>query len=83
MEHWQGPFSVIASFPEKSTYTLLLPDEPDTFPTFHASRLKKFMSNVDALFPGRQLERPPPVLVDGFNEFFVDRIVDDEGEVVG
>lgn len=53
---WDGPFTVIKSFPETSSYTLNLPNSPNVFPTFHASLLKRFNENDATLFPSRELE---------------------------
>jgi hypothetical protein len=39
MPRFDGPFLMIKAFPEKSIYTLELPNEPNRFPTFHASLL--------------------------------------------
>ena len=35
LPHFDGPYLVIKSHPEKSSYTLDLPNEPDRFATFH------------------------------------------------
>lgn len=76
MPRYDGPYKVIHAHPECSTYTLDLPNNPNTFPTFHASLLKAHYPNDSFLFPTRELERPDGVLVNGVEEFLVDRIVD-------
>jgi hypothetical protein len=64
--------------PSKSSYTLDLPNEPDHFPTFHASLLRKFHPNDDNLFPSRKLAQPGPVITeDGAKEWLIDRIIDE------
>jgi hypothetical protein len=70
-----GPFEIISAKPSTSTYKLLLPPEYDFHPTFHAKRLKPALDNDDILFPNRALPTPPPV-VDGSDEYEIERILD-------
>ena len=65
MPRSDGPFRVIRAYPERSVYTLQLPGQTQTFPGFHASQLKRFIPNDDALFPSRTLARPAAVEGDG------------------
>jgi Chromo (CHRromatin Organisation MOdifier) domain len=53
-----------------------LPNQPNIFPTFHTSLIKPFVDNDDIKFPGRSLEKPGPIVVDGTEEYFVERILD-------
>lgn len=77
MPRFDGPYIVKKSFPERSKYTLRLPNNPKTFPGFHASLLKPFHPNDPSLFPDRELVRPPTVITeDGTEETLVDKIVD-------
>ena len=69
MPHYDGPYSIIVARPETSASTSICP-------TFHGSRLKLFIANDDCMFPGRQMEEPAPVLVDGLEEQVIDRIID-------
>jgi hypothetical protein len=72
-----GPYTVIKAFPEKSEYTLRLPNNPQTFPGFHSSLLKPFVPNDPALFPDREFTRPGAVVTeDGTEENMIDKIVD-------
>jgi hypothetical protein len=64
-----GPFKIISTRPETSTYRLDLPPQYSIHPSFHARRLKPHVPNDPELFPDRELDRPPAV----FNE-------DDGGE---
>lgn len=51
-----GPYTVIRSKPQTSTYTLDLPADlarRGIHPTFHASLLRRHFANDDALFPHR------------------------------
>lgn len=77
MPRFDGPYKVIKSFPERSCYTLDMPNSPNVFPTFHASQLKRFTPNDASLFPSRELERPEAIQNDdGEDEWFVDSIID-------
>lgn len=78
MPRWDGPYSVIRAFPEKSEYTLRLPHSPRTFPGFHVSLLKPFHANDPESFPDRELPKPGVVVTeDGYEEVMVDKIVDE------
>jgi hypothetical protein len=84
MPRFNGPFLVIKVFPEKSVYTLDLPNEPNHFPTFHASLLQKFIPNDDNLFPSRALPQPGPVVTDnGEEEWFINHILDERARGKG
>jgi hypothetical protein len=77
MPRYDGPYTVVSAFPEKSEYTLRLPNSPSTFPGFHASLLKPFVPNDPTLFPYREFSRPPPILTDeGKEENLIDKIID-------
>jgi hypothetical protein len=77
MPRFDGPFIITKAFPDKSVYTLDLPNEPNCFPTFHTSLLRKFIPNNNELFPSRTLPRPGPVITpDGEEEWLIDQIVD-------
>ena len=72
-----GPYTVVKAFPEKSEYTLRLPNNPQTFPGFHSSLLKRFVPNDPSLFPDREFTRPGAVVTeDGTEENMIDKIVD-------
>ncbi len=73
---WDGPYEVVRAFPETSHYTLDLPNQPDAFPSYYVDRLKRYVANNPVLFPGRHVEMPAPVIVDGFEEYDIDRILD-------
>jgi hypothetical protein len=75
---WDGPYTVMRAFPEDSSYTLHLPNSPDTFPTYHASLLKRHIKNNVALFPSQEQEWPGPVLTDvDMEEYQIEKIVDE------
>ena len=72
-----GPYTVVKAFPEKSEYTLRLPNNPKTFPGFHSSLLKPFIPNDPTLFPDREFTQPGAVVTeDGTEENMIDKIVD-------
>ena len=75
-----GPYRVVEAFPQTSTYRLEVPNAPPNFcSTFHASQLKRFVPNNEALFPGREFPRDGPVvLADGSKEHVIDRILDEK-----
>jgi hypothetical protein len=77
MPRSDGPYTVVKSFPEKSEYTLRLPNNSQTFPGFHSSLLKPFVPNDPTLFPDREFTRPGAVVTeDGTEENMIDKIVD-------
>ncbi|GBE81436.1 reverse transcriptase-RNase H-integrase [Sparassis crispa] len=74
---WDGPYNVIDTHPEMSTYTLDLPNLPNVFPMFHASELKRHVPNDPTLFPSQELDQPGPIVTpDGLEEYFIDSIID-------
>jgi hypothetical protein len=78
MPQYDGPFVVTHAHPETSTYTLLLPNELNRFPTFHSSLLWKFSPTDYDLFPTRSLPQPGPVVTPGGQEEWVIRGIIDE-----
>ena len=72
-----GPYTITHTFPERSEYTLKLPNNPNTFPGFHAHLLKRYIPNDPLLFPDREPARPQPIITeDGTEEWYIDKIVD-------
>jgi Chromo (CHRromatin Organisation MOdifier) domain len=76
MPRFDGPYLVIATFPEASTVTLDIPNAPNLFPTFHTRHVKPHKENDNSKFPSRSLERPGAITVDGMPEFLVEKILD-------
>jgi hypothetical protein len=71
------PYTVVKAFPEKSEYTLRLPNNSQTFLGFHSNLLKPFVPNDPTLFPDREFTRPGAVVTeDGTEENMIDKIVD-------
>jgi hypothetical protein len=55
-----------------------LSNEPNRFPTFHASPLWRFIDNDNDLFPSHTLAKPGPVVTaDGEEEWLVDKIINE------
>ena len=77
MPRFDGPYVITATDEKHSTVTLDLPNKRSYFPVFHTSEVKTFRENDDTLFPTRALHPPNPISIDGMQEFFVDKIVDE------
>ncbi|KAJ3893146.1 hypothetical protein GG344DRAFT_7830, partial [Lentinula edodes] len=67
---------IIKAFPATSHYTLDMPNQPNVFPSFYVDQLKRFVPNNPNLFPQRERAIPQPTIVDGHEEFDIDRIID-------
>ena len=76
MPRYDGPFTVKSTDERHSTVTLDLPNSPNIFPVFHTSEIRPFLENDNTLFPSRALVPPEPVTINGQQEFFIDKIVD-------
>lgn len=74
--HFDGPYGVIKAYPETSHYTLDMPNNPNAFPSFYVNQLKRYVPNRAELFPGRECVIPEPTIVDGFEDFEIERILD-------
>ena len=70
-----GPFKVIEDTNLKTSYAarLELPDSMRIHPVFHVSLLEHAATNP---FPGQTTPAPPPIEIDGEEEYFVDSILD-------
>ena len=77
MPRFDGPFAIKNIDEKHSTVTLDLPNLPQIFPVFHTSEIRPFAENNDTLFPSRALIPPEPITIDGQQEFFIDKIVDE------
>ena len=74
---YDGPYNIIDAHAATSNYTLELPNNPNTYPTYHTFELKNFVPNDPILFPGHELSQPMPILTpDGLEEFLVEEILD-------
>ena len=67
-----GPFAIVESV-GSSAFRLELPPSMPIHPVFHVNLLEPHVANT---FPGRVVEPPLPIQVDGLPEFEVDYILD-------
>src|ERR1700735_5459278 len=77
MPRFNGPYCITTTDKRHSTVTLTLPEHSLYFPVFHTSEVKLFKENDDQLFPTCTLHLPEPISMDGVQEFFMDKIVDE------
>lgn len=78
MPRFDGPYTIVDANPDKSTYTLCLPNSQCTYPGFHAKLLKPFHPNDDAEYPDCTLLRPGIVITeDSTEEVLVDKIINE------
>lgn len=79
MPRFDRPYKISRCHPEKSTYTLEMPNSPNIFPTFRSSQLCAYLPNNSNLFPSCELERPDSITMEiGDDEWFVEKIVDEK-----
>ena len=76
MPQFDGPFTIKSTNEIHSTVTLDLPNSPNMLPIFHTSKVKPFSEIDNDLFPHRALIPPTPITIDGYEEFFINKIVD-------
>jgi len=69
-----GPFKILARI-GTSTSKLALPPSMAIHNTFHISRLKPYQDNR---FPSRIKEPPPPIQIEGEDEYELDEIIDSQ-----
>ncbi|KAF8218785.1 hypothetical protein L208DRAFT_1347384 [Tricholoma matsutake] len=70
MPRYDGPYIVTDTAAEVSTITVDMPNNPNTFPTFHASQALPFVENDKDLFPSQEQEQPQPVVIEGEEEYY-------------
>lgn len=73
-----GPYPIMATNEWHSTVMLALPNQLRLFPVFHLSEVKPFHKNDNNLFPTWALHPPDPINIDSQQEFFIDKIVDEQ-----
>jgi hypothetical protein len=59
-----GSYTVTHMFPKHSEYTLKLPNNPNTFPGFHAHLLMWYIPNDPLLFPNCEPAWPCPIVTE-------------------
>ncbi|SGY18646.1 BQ5605_C014g07425 [Microbotryum silenes-dioicae] len=77
---FDGPYEVLAARPETSNYKLKLNAGDKSHNVFHTSKLRHWTDNDGVAFPGREATEPASVVVQGNEEWEVDRIVDEKGK---
>jgi len=78
MLRYDGPYTVEKAFPERSVYTLDMPNSPNLYPTFHAALLLKYMPKNPSSFPGRVRKHLGTIIMeDGEVEWWVESILDE------
>jgi len=75
MPRFDGPYEVTNVHREKSTVTIDLPTQPNAYPTYHMEHVKPFIPNDNNKYPSRTLAEPGPIMVDGIEEYTVEKIV--------
>jgi hypothetical protein len=75
LPRFDGPYQVTGVHKEASTVTIDIPSQPNAFPTYHTSQVKPFTENDKEKYPSRTLQEPGPIIVDGVEEFKVEKIV--------
>lgn len=76
LSKYSGPYTITEKISDV-TYRLDLPPALRIHPVFHVSRLKRFHERPDELKPAGQDDTPPPpVIVDGHEEYEVEDILD-------
>ncbi|SCV67089.1 BQ2448_5735 [Microbotryum intermedium] len=76
-DRFEGPYKVIATNAATSNYTLQLNEDNQSHPTFHVSKLRRYRANDPVSFPNQEPARPKPVLVDGQEEWVVQKILEE------
>ena len=78
MPRKDGPYTIVDTHPETSSYTLDLPRSPNLFPVFHGSELSPAPANDSSLFPSRDVPEPLPIMTaEGYEEQVVESIIDE------
>lgn len=78
MPCYDGPYLITEMAPDISTITVNMPNHPNTFPTFHTSQALPFIENDKELFPNRELQQPPAIIVDSHEEYTINRILEEQ-----
>lgn len=72
---WDGPYTILKSHAKFDSYVLDTPDSENKTPVYYIENLKPYIDNDDDLFPRRTLERPEAIMVNGDEEYVLDKIV--------
>lgn len=69
-------YRIVEANPSVSTYTLDVSANYGMHPVFHSSELLPVTENDASLYLGRERNAPAPVIIDGYEEFFVEKILE-------
>jgi len=75
MQRFDGPFLVTSMHKDASTVTIDIPTQPNAFLTYHTSQIKPHTANDAEKYPSRTLAEPGPIMVDGVEEYMVNKII--------
>ena len=64
MPRYDGPYTIMNTFPNRSVYTLDLPNSPNVFLSFHTSLLSHYNANDNDLFPGHVCTHPGTIVTE-------------------
>jgi hypothetical protein len=83
LPRYLGPFTILQTKPQTSTYKLDLPPQYSIYPTFHARRLKPYVPNDPEKFPERQPDEPPAIFSDNDGEHYEVESIEDHQDLRG
>lgn len=73
---FNGLFEVTKHHPEMSSYILDIPNAPNTYLTYHATKLKRHYANNPGPFPSQELAHPGSIVMpDGLKEYHVQEAI--------
>lgn len=70
-----GPYSIIRAHPDRDCYVLEMPNAVVKEQSHYVDALQRYVENDDVLFPKRALAKPPPIMVDGAEEWSIKEII--------
>jgi hypothetical protein len=77
MPHFNGLYAIITMNPDIFTIMVKLPNAPHLFPVFYTSKVWPFKENDNQLFSKCALHSPELVIINGEQEFFIKKIVNE------
>ena len=75
MARFDGLYEVTDVHRKASTVTIDVPTQPNAYPMYHTAHIKPFVHNDDEKYPSHTLAKPGPIMVDGVEEYTVEKIV--------
>ena len=75
MARFDRPFEVTSVHKEALMVSIDVPTQPNAFPTYYTGHIKPFKANNTEKYPSRTLQEPGPIMVDGVEEYTVEKIV--------